>query len=80
MENTEFYKQMMLAKRSKEMSIRELATFCGLCYGTFIEFFNKDKPFRPLRDKTMAKINHNLGITYEVMEEYNALVMEKRGM
>ena len=78
--NTEFYRQMLEIKRQKECSRRELAKECGLCYGTLIEFFNKDKPFRPLRDKTMAKINHNLGITYEVMEEYNALVMEKRGM
>ena len=76
--NTEFYRQMVAIKREKEMSIREFATECGLCHGTLIEFFNKNKPFRPLRDRTMAKINHTLGISYEVMEEYNNTVLKER--
>ena len=76
--NTEFYRQMVAIKREKEMSIREFATECGLCHGTLIEFFNKNKPFRPLRDRTMAKINHTLGISYEVMEEYNNAVLKER--
>lgn len=77
--NTEFYRQMLAVKRQRELSIRELAKVCGLCHGTLIEFFNKSKPFRPLRDSTMAKINHTLGISYEVMEEYNEIVTKERG-
>lgn len=77
--NTDFYKQMVAIKREKEMSIRELATECGLCHGTLIEFFNKTKPFRPLRDRTMAKINHALGISYDVMEKYNDEIIKERG-
>lgn len=77
--NTEFYKQLLAIKREKELSIRGLAKECGLCYGTLIEFFNKDKIFRPLRDTTMAKIHNNLGISYEVMEEYNKEILKERG-
>lgn len=77
--NTEFYRQMVNAKRERECSCRELAKICDLCYGTFIEFFNVEKPFRPLRDSTMAKIHNRLGISYEVMEEYNKQVLSERG-
>lgn len=77
--NTEFYKQLLAIKREKELSIRGLAKECGLCYGTLIEFFNKDKIFRPLRDTTMAKIHNNLGISYEVMEQYNEEIIKERG-
>lgn len=77
--NTEFYKQLLAIKREKELSIRGLAKECGLCYGTLIEFFNKDKTFRPLRDTTMAKIHNNLGISYETMEEYNKEILKERG-
>lgn len=76
--NTEFYDMMLNIKRQKEISIRGLAKECGLCYGTLIEFFNKEKPFRPLNDVTMAKINHNLGIPYDVMENYNKIIKERR--
>ena len=77
--NTEFYRQMLEIKRQKECSRRELAKECGLCHGTLIEFFNTEKPFRPLRDTTMAKIHNNLGISYEVMEDYNKQILEERG-
>ena len=77
--NTEFYKQLLAIKREKELSIRGLAKECGLCYGTLIEFFNKEKIFRPLRDTTMAKIHNNLGISYEVMEQYNEEIVKERG-
>lgn len=77
--NTEFYKQLLAIKRNKELSIRGLAKECGLCYGTLIEFFNPEKPFRPLRDQTMARIHNRLGISYEVMEHYNKQIIEERG-
>lgn len=77
--DTDFYKQMVYIKRSKECSIRELAKECGLCYGTLIEFFNPDKPFRPLREQTMAKIHNHLGIAYMVMENYNKTILKERG-
>lgn len=77
--NTEFYKQMVNIKREKECSTRQLAAYCDLCYGTLIEFFNVAKPFRPLRESTMAKIHNRLGISYDVMEDYNNQVNEERG-
>lgn len=76
--NTEFYRQMVDIKRKKEYSIRALAKECNLCYATLIEFFNTEKPFRPLRESTMAKLNNRLGISYDVMEEYNKQVLKER--
>lgn len=77
--NTEFFNQMVEIKRKKECSIRKLAKECNLCYATLIEFFNVDKPFRPLRDTTMDKLHNRLGISYEVMEEYNKYILKERG-
>ena len=76
--NTEFYKQMLTIKRHKECSIRDLAKECSLCYGTLIEFFNTEKPFRLLTDKSMAKIHNKLGIDYSIMEEYNKEILKER--
>lgn len=76
--NTEFYKQMLSIKRAKECSIRALADECNICPGTLIEFFNVNKPFRPLRSITMARLNNHLGISYEVMEEYNEIVSKEK--
>lgn len=76
--NTEFYKQMLNIKREKEYSVRQMAKECDLCHGTLIAFFNTRKPFRPLRDKTMARIHNRLGISYEVMEQYNREVEKER--
>lgn len=76
--NTEFYKIMVDIKREKECSIRELAKECGICPGTLIEFFNKNKPFRPLLDKTMARLHKHLGIGYDIMEKYNEEVYRQR--
>ena len=76
--NTEFYKQLVAIQRKHEVSKRKFAKMCGVSYGTFIEFFNPDKPFRPLLDQTMAKIHNNLGISYEVMEDYNKAIKEER--
>lgn len=76
--NTEFYRTMVDIKRKKECSIRELAKECGLCYATLIEFFNTEKPFRPLMDTTMDKLHNRLGISYEVMEEYNKYILKER--
>ena len=69
---------MFEIREEKECSIRGLAKECGLCYGTLIEFFNVDKPFRPLSDITMIKIHKNLGIDYEVMHDYNDVVINAR--
>ena len=77
--NTEFYRQLLAIKREKELSTRGLARECGLSYGTLIEFFDKTRQFRPLRDTTMAKIHKTLGIPYEIMEEYNEEIIKERG-
>lgn len=77
--NTDFYKQMVYIRREKECSIRALADECSLSPGMLIEFFNVNKPFRPLRGHTMAKIHNHLGIAYRVMEDYNRIILKERG-
>ncbi len=77
--NTEFYKMMLEEKRKRECSIRKLAEICELCPGTLIYFFDTKQRFKPLQEKTMAKIHNHLGIPYEVMEEYNREVTKERG-
>lgn len=76
--NTKFYEQMLDIKRQKECSIRSLAKECNLCYATLIEFFDTSKPFRPLRDVTMDKIHNRLGISYDIMKEYNEYILKER--
>lgn len=77
--NTEFYRQLLSKKRELEYSTRRLAKECGICYGTLVNFFNPNKPRCPLREITMARINNKLGISYEVMEEYNREILKERG-
>lgn len=72
--NTEFYKQLVAIKREKELTTRGLAKLVGLSHGTLIEFFNENRPFRPLRDETMYKLHNTLGISFEVMDAYNKSV------
>lgn len=72
--NTEFYKQLLAIKREREISTRQLAKECNICYGTLIKFFNPDKEFCPIRDITMARLNNRLGISYEVMKDYNKAI------
>lgn len=77
--NTEFYRQMIMIKRQKECSIRDLAKECNVSHGTLISFFNVNKKFRPVSPKTMAKIHNHFGIAYKVMEDYNKEVLKERG-
>ena len=76
--NTELYNTLLNIKREKELSSREFAKEIGLSYALIIEFFDTDKPFRLLTDKTMAKIHNKLGIDYSIMEEYNKQVLKER--
>lgn len=69
--NTEFYKQLLAIKREREISTRQLAKECNICYGTLVKFFNPEKEFTPIRDVTKARLHNRLGISYEVMDEYN---------
>jgi len=76
--NTEYYKIMLDEMRQREMSIRGFAKFIGIGYASLIEFFDKNRPFRPLSIKTMAKIHNQVGIPYEIMEEYNDIILKER--
>lgn len=76
--NTEFYNIMVNLKREKELSSRELAKEIGLSYALLIEFYNPNKPFRLLTEKSMAKIHNKLGIEYSIMEEYNKEILKER--
>ena len=77
--NTEFYKVMLEKLRERECSKREFAKMTELHYATVIEFFDTTRIFRPLSVKTMSRIHKNLGISYEMMEDYNKEILKERG-
>lgn len=77
--NTEFYEIMLNELRVREVSIRGFAKQIGLGYANLIEFFDKNRPFRPLSTKTMSKIHNQVGIPYDIMEEYNEIILKERG-
>lgn len=77
--DTEFYKSMLEEMRKRSMSIREFAKYVGISYASLIEFFDKKRIFRPMKNKNMAKIHNTLGIPYEVIEQYNETILKERG-
>lgn len=79
MVDCKFYKEMVRVLNEKECSKRQLAMECGVSYLTFIKFFNPNYKFQPLSPKTMARIHNHLGIDFDVMNEYNDLVLKERG-
>lgn len=79
MTDTEFYKEMVRVLNEKECSKRQLAMECGVSYLTFVQFFNPKLPFKPLSQKTKARIHNHLGIDYELMDQYNEQVLKERG-
>lgn len=78
--DSKFYKEMVNILHEKECSIRQLAKECGVSYLTFIQFFNPTYKFKPVSIKTQGKIHNHLGISYDVMEEYNEMVLKERGV
>lgn len=76
--NTEYYEIMLDEMRKREFSIRQFAKFIGIGYASLIEFFDKNRPFRPLSNRTMAKIHNQVGIPYDIMEEYNKIILKER--
>ncbi len=76
--NTEYYEIMLNEMRTREFSIRQFAKFIGIGYASLIEFFDKNRPFRPLSNRTMAKVHNQVGIPYDIMEEYNKTILEER--
>jgi len=76
--NTEYYEIMLNEMRIRECSIRQFAKQIGLGYASLIEFFDKNRPFRPLSNKTMAKVHNQVGIPYDIMEEYNEIILKER--
>lgn len=76
--NTEYYEIMLNEMRAREFSIRQFAKFIGIGYASLIEFFDKSRPFRPLSNRTMAKIHNQVGIPYDIMEEYNEIILKER--
>lgn len=77
--SNDFYNQMLEYKRNNLLSSREFAKKCGLGQAWAIEFFNPKRPFRKMRDVTMAKIHNVTGIPYTVMEEFNEKVVNEYG-
>lgn len=80
MVESRFYKEMVKIREEKHLSIRQLAFYCGINYLTFIQFFNPNLPFKPVSQKTKYRIHNQLGISYEVMDEYNELIYKERGV
>lgn len=76
--NTEFYSIMVDEMHKRSMSIREFAKFTGISYASMIEFFNVDKPFRPLQSKNKARIHNTVGIPYDIIDEYNDYILKER--
>lgn len=76
--DTEFYNIMKEKLRASKLSITKFANLCGLHKATMVDFFSEKTRFRPLRNSTMGKLHESLGISYEVMEEHNKEVMNKR--
>ncbi len=79
MTDSKFYKEMVKQLHDRECSIRQLAMLCGVSYLTFIHFFNPNYPFKPVSSKTKFKIHNHLGISYDVMDEYNEMILKERG-
>ena len=79
MTNSKFYQEMTRVLNEHECSKRQLAMECGISYLTFLQFFNPELPFKPLSQKTKSRIHNHLGISYEVMDEYNKEVLKERG-
>ena len=80
MTDSRFYKEMVKVMNEKECSIRQLALECGVSYLTFVQFFNPNYPFKPVSNKTKAKIHNHFGIGYEDKNEYNEMVLKERGV
>ena len=74
-----FYKEMLRIMNDKECSKRECAKECGVGYLTILNFFNPNKSFQPIRQITKARLHNHLGIDYDIIEEYNELVLKERG-
>ena len=74
-----FYKEMFRLLNEKECSKRQFAKECGLGYLTILNFFNPKKEFQPIRQITKSKLHNRLGIDYEIIDEYNELVLKERG-
>lgn len=74
------FEQMLKEKQATlEMSTNQFARHIGLHRTWLTNMWNPKKPRRPLRERTMHLLHNRLDIPYEVMEEYNHLVLSERG-
>ena len=78
MTETRLYKEMVKVKQEKECSTRQLAVECGISYLTLVQFYNPDMPFKLITDKTKYKLHNHLGIPYEIIDEYNEILIKER--
>lgn len=79
MVNTRLYKEMTKILNDKECSKRQLAQECGISYLTFVQFFNPNMIWKPFSPKLKSKLHNHLGISYDIIDEYNEKVMKERG-
>lgn len=78
MTETRLYEEMVDILQEKECSIRQLAKECNISYLTFVQFFNPDMPFKMISNKTRYKIHNHLGISHDVINEYNDIILKER--
>lgn len=79
MVNTRLYKEMTKILNEKECSKRQLAKECDISYLTFVQFFNPNMIWKPFSQKLKSKLHNHLGISYDIIDEYNEKVLKERG-
>ena len=69
-----FEKELYNKQVELEMSTTAFAKHLGMHRTWLVNFGNKSLPRRKLSKKTMAVLHNRLGISFEVMVEYNEQV------
>ena len=69
-----FEKELYNKQMELEMSSAAFAKYIGMHRTWLVNFRNKNLPKHQLSKKTMAVLHNRLGISFEVMVEYNEQV------
>lgn len=77
---TELYQTLLKLLLESGWSKRKFSENYNIPHAWFIEFMNPDKPFRPLRIKTISLLYNTFGIPYNVIDDYNKWVLKERGV
>lgn len=75
----DFEKELKQEQLRLEMSSAEFAKHIGMHKSWLLKLWSATEPRHPLSEKTMALINNRVGISYDMMINYNEEVMRDRG-